>query len=214
MKKKLIVKVLLVSLLLCTNWALAQHDSHANHSPAEQAGNKDSSGPGNSSALNQSMQSGMEKMMNMKMTGDADHDFATMLRMHHQSAVEMSDLELKHGKNAKIKELASKIKASNQKEITEIDQFLSSHKPQGSSSKLGEKAMEIMRSGTASTNQNMDHDYASLMAEHHRQGIEMARSFLQQGKTSTMKQMANKVISQQTKQEQELKKLQAQLASN
>ncbi|MEZ0612444.1 DUF305 domain-containing protein [Fibrella sp. WM1] len=166
-----------------------------------------------SNAMMKSMQSGMTQMMSMKMTGDPDHDFAMMLKMHHQSAVEMADMEVKQGKNAQVKALASKIKASNQKEIRELDQFMSSHKPQSSSSKLGQKGMDIMHGGTHSMNGNVDHDFASMMAQHHQQGVEMARAYLKEGKTSTMKKMANNVIKMQTKEMAELKKLESSLKS-
>lgn len=52
--------------------------------------------PSASNAMMKAMQSGMSQMMSMKMTGDPDQDFAMM---HHQSAVKMSDLEIKQGKN-------------------------------------------------------------------------------------------------------------------
>lgn len=158
-----------------------------------------------------SMQSGMTQMMSMKMTGDPDHDFAMMLKMHHQSAVKMADMEIKQGKNEQVKALAKKIKASNQKELSELAQFMSSHKPQSSSSKLGQKGMEIMHSGNHSMNGNVDHDFASMMAQHHQQGVEMAKAFLKEGKTEKMKMMANNVINQQTKEITELKKLETSL---
>lgn len=164
-----------------------------------------------SNDMMKSMQSGMNKMMSMKMTGDPDHDFAMMLKMHHQSAVEMADMEVKQGKNTSVKALASKIKASNQKEIKELDRFTSSHKPQSTSSKLGQAGMEMMHGGTHSMNGKIDHDFASMMAQHHQQGVDIARAFLKEGKTATMKMMANNVIKQQTKEIAELKKLESGL---
>lgn len=165
--------------------------------------------PGN--AMMKSMQSGMNQMMSMKMTGDPDHDFAMMLKMHHQSAVEMADLEIKQGKNAQVRKMATQIKAANQKEIGELTQFISSHKPQSSSSKLGQEGMKMMHSGTHSMNGNIDHDFASMMAQHHQQGVDMARAFLKEGKTERMKAMANNVIKVQTKEIGELKRLEASL---
>lgn len=166
-----------------------------------------------SNGMMKSMQSGMNQMMSMKMTGDPDHDFAMMMKMHHQSAVEMSGMEIRQGKNAQVKAMATKIKASNQKEIKEFEQFLSSHKPQSSSSKLGQDAMKIMHSGKHSMNGNMDHDYASMMAQHHQQGIDMANAFLKEGKTEKMKMMSRTIIQNQTKEIAELKELEAQIVS-
>lgn len=164
-----------------------------------------------SNAMMKSMQSGMNQMMSMKMTGDPDHDFAMMLKMHHQGAVEMADLEIKQGTNARVKALASSIKMTNQKEIKELNQFLGKHKPMSSSSTLGKAGMEMMHSGTHSMNGKVDHDFVSMMAQHHQQGVDMAKAFLKEGKTATMKMMANNVIKQQTKEIAELKKLETSL---
>ena len=164
-----------------------------------------------SNIMMKSMMSGMNKMMAMKMTGDPDHDFAMMLKMHHQSAVEMANVEIKEGKNALVKAMASKIKDNNQKDIKVLDQFMSSHKPQSSSSELGKTSMEIMHTGKHSMNGNIDHDFTSMMAQHHQQGIDMARAFLKEGKSSTMKTLANKVIDEQTKELTDLKKQEARL---
>lgn len=171
-----------------------------------------------SNAMMKSMQSGMNQMMSMKTTGDPDHDFAMMLKMHHQSAVDMSDIEIKQGKNAQVMALAKQIKTANQKEIGELTTFMKSHKPKSTSSKLNQKAMTIMHSGSHSMNGNVDHDFASMMAQHHQQGVDMAKAFLNEagppsGKTEKMKTMAQKVVRDQSKEITELKKLETQLAS-
>ncbi len=162
-----------------------------------------------SNAMMKSMQSGMSQMMSMKMTGDPDHDFAMMMRMHHQGAVEMADLEIKQGKNAPTKALATKIKAANEQEIKEMTQFLSTHKP--ASTKTGQTGMKMMDSGKHSMTGNTDHDFASMMAQHHQQAVEMARAFLKNGKTDKMKTLATSIVNQQTQEITALKKLEASL---
>lgn len=191
MKTNLFAVVGLSAVLLCTQPVLAQQSA--------------------SDAMMKSMQSGMNQMMNMKTTGDPDHDFAMMLKRHHQGAVEMADLEIKQGKDAKTKALATRIKATNQKEIKELNQFLSSHKPISSSSKIGKMGMDIMHSGTHSMTGKADHNFASMMAQHHQQGVDMARGFLKEGKTEKIKTMASNVIKMQTKEIGELKRLEASL---
>lgn len=71
--------------------------------------------------------------------------------------------------------------------------------------------MDVMHSGTHSMNGNVDHDFASMMAQHHQQGVDMARAFLKEGKTEKMKAMASNVIKMQTKEIDELKRLEASL---
>lgn len=66
----------------------------------------------------------------MKSSGDIDHDFAAMMRIHHQGAVDMAELELKKGKDPKMQQMAKDIIAAQNKKIAEIDQWLAQHKKQ------------------------------------------------------------------------------------
>lgn len=56
--------------------------------------------------------------------GDADHDFAMLMIQHHQGAIDMADLELHHGKSAKLKSIAGKIKKDQQEEIKNLQEWL------------------------------------------------------------------------------------------
>ena len=68
--------------------------------------------------LHEIMMSGMK--MPMKMTGNVDKDFASMVIMHHQQAVKMADVEIVHGKSAALKAMARKMKAAQQAEIKQL----------------------------------------------------------------------------------------------
>lgn len=83
---------------------------------------------GGSQQMMQSMMKGMDQMKSMSMTGDVDKDFATMMRIHHQQAVEMGETELKNGKDAKMKAMAKKIIKDQRKEIKEFDDWLAKRK--------------------------------------------------------------------------------------
>lgn len=74
------------------------------------------------------MMRGMDAMQQMKPTGDADRDFATMMKMHHQQAVEMSQTYLKQAKSPELKKMAQKIVRDQQKEIGQFDKWLQAHK--------------------------------------------------------------------------------------
>lgn len=41
-----------------------------------------------------------DKMSSMKMTGNADVDFAMMMRIHHQGAIHMAQAQLRDGKDS------------------------------------------------------------------------------------------------------------------
>jgi uncharacterized protein (DUF305 family) len=68
-----------------------------------------------------------DKMQSMQMSGDPDVDFAQMMRMHHQGAIDMAEMELKNGKDSRMKSMAKSIIAAQKKEIAQFDKFLSQH---------------------------------------------------------------------------------------
>ena len=70
----------------------------------------------------------MKNMESMKMTGDTDRDFAALMKMHHQGAIDMAQQELKTGKDTKMRAMAQRIITAQQKEIKEFDQWLEKHK--------------------------------------------------------------------------------------
>ena len=81
-----------------------------------------------SADMKQSMMSGMDSMKSMQMSGDTDKDFAMMMKMHHQGAVDMAQMELAHGKSPAMKEMAKKIIAAQKKEIAQFDRWLATQK--------------------------------------------------------------------------------------
>lgn len=78
--------------------------------------------------MKQSMQAGMDGMQKMQMTGDTDKDFAMMMKMHHEQALKMAEMQLAHGKSAELKTMATKIIAGQKKEIAQFDRWLAKHK--------------------------------------------------------------------------------------
>jgi uncharacterized protein (DUF305 family) len=73
------------------------------------------------------MKDNNDKMARMKMTGDADADFAMMMRMHHQGAIDMAEAQLRSGKDPEMLKMAKKIIADQKKEIAQFDKYLAKH---------------------------------------------------------------------------------------
>ena len=82
---------------------------------------------GASKEMQTSMMSGMEKMKDMKLSGDTDKDFAMMMKMHHQQALEMAKPEVDHGKSPELKAMARKIIKDQTKEIAQLDAWMKKH---------------------------------------------------------------------------------------
>ncbi|RQP21976.1 DUF305 domain-containing protein [Albitalea terrae] len=103
--------------------------AQAQGTAASQPGMKQGQGMSNhgSDAMHQTMMKGMGKMNDMKPSGDTDKDFAMMMKMHHEQALEMAQAELDHGKSAEMKAMAKKIIAAQKKEIAEFDGWMKKH---------------------------------------------------------------------------------------
>lgn len=80
----------------------------------------------------------MEQMDNMTkmgktadvqlITGDIDNDFATLMIIHHQSAIDNASVYLHHGNNTQIKTMANNIVSSQGMEIEELSNWLIANK--------------------------------------------------------------------------------------
>ena len=95
---------------------------------AASGGKGQMSGMGHGSdEMKKSMESGMQDMQRMKMTGDIDKDFAMMMKMHHEQALPMAKVELDHGKSPELKAMATKIINAQKKEIAQFEKWLKNH---------------------------------------------------------------------------------------
>lgn len=69
----------------------------------------------------------MHQHMNIEWTGDVDTDFMRGMIPHHQGAVEMAKIVLKHGKDPQVRELAQKVIAAQNQEIEQMNAWLRAH---------------------------------------------------------------------------------------
>lgn len=143
------VAVIGLATALLASWAHAQPTPSAPPMPAEIV--KPASNIGVDMKRSPDMMQGMDmkpmmtdmhdKMMGMKPTGDADVDFATMMRMHHQGAITMAEAQLQNGKDAQMRTMAKNIIRDQKKEMAVFDRFLT--KRSESSMRTGSPAMPM-----------------------------------------------------------------------
>jgi len=184
-----------------------------NSTPAQTSTAQDTTA--SSDGLMKPMNDMMTKMHSMQMTGDFDVDFANMMVEHHQSALDMAQVELSQGKDEKMKAKAQEIITKQQKEQQELKDFVSSYKPSGMKHGEGElqKSMQGMMDKMKSMQMSgdIDKDFATMMAAHHEDGISMAKMEVKNGMSDKLKQMAQKSIADQQK---DIKEFQSWLASH
>jgi uncharacterized protein (DUF305 family) len=90
---------------------------HSKHDKMQTAAATQSQG---SNELHKAMMQGMQDMQRMKMTGETDHDFASMMIKHHEQAIAMSKAQLKNGKDPEVRKKAQEIIAQSEKDISEL----------------------------------------------------------------------------------------------
>ncbi|OLY94558.1 Uncharacterized conserved protein, DUF305 family [Cnuella takakiae] len=158
----------------------------------------------------------MQQMHTMKMTEDPDHDFAMMMKAHHQGAIDMSNIELSQGKNEELKQVAQKVITDSQKDISQLDNFLSSYQPD-TKSNYAKRIMDKMMSNASNMNMNhggdIDQQFAMMMAMHHQEGIDMAKDYLKSAKEEQTKKVANSTIKANSEDLKTLKKHQGSHSS-
>jgi uncharacterized protein (DUF305 family) len=146
------------------------------------------------------------EMKVMEMTNDADHDFAAMMKMHHQGAINMGNKELEKGDDATIKTMTQTMIAMQQAEIQELQAFIDGHTPEPSEEgeRWGMEAMAAMERMDRNADLEVltgdaDHDLAILMIAHHQSAMDMAQSLLHHGHHDELKQMATRMIEDKSK---------------
>lgn len=122
LKKSLLAIALVTSSLLAVNASAhepkPQTQEMKGHDMSKMQGHDMKGQSAGSMELHKSMMAGMK--MPMKMSGNADKDFAAMMTMHHQQAIKMADVHIKHGSNAQLKAMARKMKTAQQSEIKQL----------------------------------------------------------------------------------------------
>ena len=167
------------------------------------------------SPLLASMNDMMGKMDAMKMKGNTDHDFAHMMMEHHKGAVAMADIELRDGQDATMKQMATKIKADQQKELAELapiaerlDSAPSNYKPLNPSDPFTSQmkaSMDGMMKNMPQAVANPDMNFNMLMTVHHQSAVDMAKAELAHGKDTKLKAMAQMMVDAQQKEIAEFK---------
>lgn len=210
--KKLIVAALFVNtcfLLSCgdsnNTAAKSGMDSSMNHEMQNDSMNAGKMQMNNS--MMQLMNNTMAKVNSMKMSGDFDLDFANMMIMHHQAAIDMSEAEIAKGSDTEMKTMAQNIIAAQKAEIDQLQKFVKNYKmPEGKkmNEDMHNELSSIMKSMMDKMNNmqmtgNADKDFAMMMVAHHESAVKMAEDELSHGKQNELKKMAQKMIKDQNK---------------
>lgn len=95
----------------------ADHAAHAGHRMA-------APGASASTPAYEAANAKMHRDMAIQFSGDADRDFLAGMIPHHQGAIDMAEVVLKHGKDARVRKLAKGVIAAQQREIAQMKAWL------------------------------------------------------------------------------------------
>ncbi len=137
--------------------------------------------------------------------GDFDYDFANMMIMHHQMAIDMSLAELKKGSDKTIKNMANKIIVAQETEIKLMQQFVENYKIPETKNKpfksykiASEMKMMIKNIDKIKMTKNNDKDYVAMMIPHHKSAVAMAKNQLKYGSQQILIELSKNIIDVQT----------------
>ena len=140
-------------------------------------------------------------------SGDADMDFLKNMIPHHKGAILSAKAFLKYSQDAKLREIAQNIIATQESEIDSFNALiekLAMQKPQKSKSyeKFAKQAQmdmsEMMRAmGEVSPTGNVDKDFIAAMIPHHQGAVSASKQILALSKNPQVKQFAKDIIAAQ-----------------
>ena len=222
MKRIFFLAILAMTFIACNDSGSDSSNTNAdssNHSAHQSDSNNVNTHPIDTSGMaGKSMMSMMQGMMNnmktMQSSGNPDNDFAAMMKAHHMGALEMAQMEVVKGTDPEMKQMAQKMIDDQQKEIAELNTFLSGHPAHGGGDAFHKEAMVIMNNMKMDINHtgSVDKQFAQMMIPHHQSAIDMSKAYIKAGAhEEKLKTMANNIISAQ---QREIKELQAWLDQN
>ncbi|HVK97195.1 MAG TPA: DUF305 domain-containing protein [Flavisolibacter sp.] len=187
---------------------------HDNGTTTSSGNNTNTSNVGSNVSMMDLMNKNMQDMKAVQSTGNPDNDFAALMKVHHMGAIEMAQVVMAQGTDPQIKQIAQKIIDEQQREIAELNTFLSGHQAHGGGESFYKEVMSQMNNMKMDMDHSgsIDRQFAQMMIPHHQGAIDMAKAYLKSGAhEEKLKAMANKIIADQQK---EIREFQAWLNKN
>jgi uncharacterized protein (DUF305 family) len=180
------------------------------------SGNNDMAGMNHSSTAPAPTSSGQAAGNNAD-----DVAFAQGMVPHHQQAIDMAKLVSTRSQNPKVLELAKKVEAAQDPEITKMNEWLKAWGAPASTSMpgmdhgsmpgmSGMMSAEDMKMLEQAKGAAFDKMWLEMMIKHHEGAVEMAKTELTKGSSADAKKLAQEIINAQQK---EITEMQGMLKS-
>lgn len=157
---------------------------------------------------------------------DADVSFAQNMIVHHQQAIEMSDIVIEKGENPDVKALAERIKGAQTPEIEILRTWLEEWgEEETPSNDAGHGGMDMggddatmmtedeMAELEAAEGAALDKMFLEMMIRHHEGAISMAEAEVEDGEYPDAIELAEKIVDDQSAEIDEMKALLTKLGA-
>ncbi|GAB2600067.1 DUF305 domain-containing protein [Spirosoma areae] len=149
------------------------------------------------------LQQTITKIKKLQPTGDPDYDYAFQAKIHTQGTQDFLKQEIQNGKDSSLKQMASTMLPAADTDVTLLDGTLRQLKPtrpnqafsQQQSRNVEAMSLKLQQTGSSDKlTSNLDKNFSTLLLDQRQDAIDMATTYLQYGKNSTLRTYAQQVI--------------------
>ncbi|GAB4021739.1 DUF305 domain-containing protein [Spirosoma koreense] len=167
-------------------------------------------------ALLTPLQQSVTKLKKLASTGDPDFDYSFQAKIYTQGIQDLLKQEIQNGKNPDVVNMAKAMLSATDSDMTLIDGTMKQLKPtrpnqaytQQQSRNVEAINLRLQQTGTSDKlTSDLDKNFTALLLDQRQDGIDMANTYLQYGKNTTLRDYAQKLVD---KAKQEINTIKAQ----
>lgn len=167
-------------------------------------------------ALLTPLQQGITKLKKLVATGDPDFDYAFQAKIHTQATQDLLKQEVQNGKDTAMVKMAKTMLPATDTDISLLDGTVRQLKPtrpvqafsQQQSRNIEAMSLKLQQTGSSDKlTSNLDQNFSTLLLDQCQDAIDMATTYLQYGKNSTLRTYAQQLVD---KSKQEMNTIKAQ----
>lgn len=156
-------------------------------------------------ALMQPMRQMMAKIKKLQATGDPDFDYGFQVKIHTQGEIDLLKEGIASVKDTNVKKMAEDLLKTAQADQATIDATLKQLRParpnqafaQAQSRNIEAMALKLQSGGTEDKlTGDYDKNFVTVLLEHRQDAIDLAKTYLQYGNNNTLKNYAQKLVTQ------------------
>ncbi|WMJ74979.1 DUF305 domain-containing protein [Cytophagaceae bacterium ABcell3] len=171
--------------------------------------------PGHVTAsLSELMFQSLEQMRAMELTGDPDYDYASLMVIHHQVGIAMTDYQIRRAQDTIQVEVSRDIQAVQERELDYFSNYIHAVHPMprnGAHLPELENFLQEFEEEKAAvdTKDDVEEDFPALMILHNEKGIQLANLQMEHGRVEEVAAVAEESANIKQSQIETLEALQA-----